>query len=607
MTLFDLLARQRRVIYLGVALLGAAGVWSALRLPSAIYPELAFPRIVIIVQGSSLDPRQQVFSITRPIEEAVSLVPGVERVVSRSIRGASEISIWFSPRSDMTIGLQLVQARVNEAQSQLPVNLEIQVERLMASVFPILTYNLEGGDAATLFDIARYQVRPVLSRIRGVGRVDIQGTDVREIEVIAAPGRLAAHGLSYDDLAAAIREAITPAAVGRMGRDYKQYLLVTDVEAHGPDDVAAVVVRPGLRVRDLASVVAATEDHVRIVAGNGKPAALINVTRQPGGNTLQIADSVAAAVASLAPQLPPGVRLKPIYDQAGLVRDAVRSVRDAMLLGAVLATIVLLLFLRRGRITAISAASIPLTLIITVFVMRLLGQTFNLMTLGAMAIAIGLVVDDAVVVTENIARHLHLGANRAVAVRGALQELIWPVTTSTVTTVVVFLPLGLLQGVVGQFFIALSLTLASAVVVSWFLALTIIPLLAEQYVSAEAPEARAAPGRRGPLGRLVHALDGLPVRYERSLAAVLHHPGRLALGQGQRQDRLDLVLGHALGPRPPCEGFAGRLEQGGRHARKHELRTCSLAISWPIRARTRTFEPITRVLAPSGSRVPERT
>ena len=174
MTLFDLLARQRRVIYLGVALLGAAGVWSALRLPSAIYPELAFPRIVIIVQGSSLGPRQQVFSITRPIEEAVSLVPGVERVVSRSIRGASEISIWFSPRSDMTIGLQLVQARVNEVQSQLPANLEIQVERLMASVFPILTYNLEGGDAATLFDLARYQVRPVLSRIRGVGRVDIQ-------------------------------------------------------------------------------------------------------------------------------------------------------------------------------------------------------------------------------------------------------------------------------------------------------------------------------------------------------------------------------------------------------------------------------------------------
>ncbi len=205
-----------------------------------------------------------------------------------------------------------------------------------------------------------------------------------------------------------------------MGRDYKQYLLVTDLEAHGTEDVAQVVVRPGLRVRDVATVVAATEDHVRMVAGDGKPVALVNITRQPGGNTLQIADSVAAAVATLAPLLPPGVRLKPIYDQAGLVRDAVASVRDAMLLGALLATVVLLLFLRRVRITAISALSIPLTLIVTIFVMRLLGQTFNLMTLGAMAIAIGLVVDDAVVVTENIVRHLHLHESRGEAVRHAL-------------------------------------------------------------------------------------------------------------------------------------------------------------------------------------------
>jgi CzcA family heavy metal efflux pump len=562
--LFDILARQRRFVYLSVALLSAAGVWAALHLPSAIYPELAFPRVVIIVQGSSLGARQQVFGVTRPIEEAVSVVPGVERVRSLSIRGSSEISIWFSPRADMTAGLQLIQARVNQVRSQLPPDLEMEIERLTPSVFPILSYNLSGGDAAALYDIARYQVKPVLSRIRGVGRVDIQGSDTREIEVVADPGRLAAHGLSYADLAAAIRESITPEAVGRMGRDYKQYLLVTDVEARGPEDVAAVVVRPGLRVRDVATVVAATEDHVRMISGDGRPVAIVNVTRQPGGNTLQIADSVAAAVASLRAQLPPGVRLKSIYDQAGLVRDAVRSVRDAMLVGAVLATIVLLLFLRRGRITAISAASIPLTLTITVFVMRLLGQTFNLMTLGAMAIAIGLVVDDAVVVTENIARHLHLHEGRSAAVRHALQELIWPVTTSTITTVVVFLPLGLLQGVVGQFFIALSVTLASAVIVSWFLALSIIPLLAEQYVTADEPPAGLGGGAAGstaaaPLGRLArlgHALDRLPDWYERSLGAVIHHPKRLLAGA------LALVALGISGQRMVGSGFLPEMDEG---------------------------------------------
>src|SRR5207249_4160742 len=253
--------------------------------------------------------------------------------------------------------------------------------------FPILSYNLEGGDPATLYDIARYEIKPLISRVPGVGRVDVQGTDVREIEVVADPTRLAALGLTYPDVADAIRRAVTVQAV----------------------------------------------------------------------------DRVAGIVASLAHGLPPGVTLKRVYDQAALVRDAVHSVRDAMVIGAGLAVLVLLLFLRHGRITAISAAAIPVTLGITVFVMWVIGQTFNLMTLGAMAIAIGLVIDDAVVVTENIARHLLLdpGASgrRLPAIRAAVQELIWPVATSTITTVVVFLPLGLLQGVVGQFFAALATTL----------------------------------------------------------------------------------------------------------------------------------------------------
>src|SRR6185295_16967208 len=167
------------------------------------------------------------------------------------------------------------------------------------------------------------------------------------------------------------------------------------------------------------------------------------------------------------------------YDQAALVRDAVSSVRDAMIIGAVLAVIVLLVFLRHLRITAISASSIPLTMAITVLVMSLVGQTFNLMTLGAMAIAIGIVIDDAVVITENSVRHAHLNHDREIAIREAVQELIWPVTTSTITTVVVFLPLGLLTGVEGQFFHALSITLTIAVLVSLVVALTIIPLLSE--------------------------------------------------------------------------------------------------------------------------------
>jgi CzcA family heavy metal efflux pump len=521
--LFDILSRQQRLVYLLVALLSAAGIWMALRLPSAIYPELRFSRITIVAQGSTLGARQVVFSITRPLEEAVSIVPGVTRVRSHSIRGASEISITFAPGTNMDQALQLVRARVNQVQSALPPDLSIEVEQLTPSLFPIVGYNVEGGEPATLYDLARYEIKPLISRVPGVGRVDVQGSDVRELEVIADPARLASLGMTYSELADAIRRAITVQAVGRVAQDYRQYLIVTDQEAHAPADIGAVVIRGGLRVRDVATVQVGTQDHVRIIAGDGRPAALINVTRQVGGNTLALADSVARIMATVAPSLPPGVHLKPVYDQAELVREAVRSVRDAMLIGATLAVIVLLVFLRHGRITAISAASIPLTLAITVFVMSMLGQTFNLMTLGAMAIAIGLVIDDAVVITENIARHLRLTTDRMQAIRAAVQELIWPVTTSTLTTVVVFLPLGLLQGVVGQFFAALATTLTVAVLVSLVLALTIIPLLAEQFVTAHEVESTTT----GPLARAQQALEALGSRYERALASVLHHTRRI--------------------------------------------------------------------------------
>ena len=524
---------QRRFVYLVVVLLCVAGIWSALRLPSAIYPELQFSRIAIIAEGSSLGARQVVFAITQPLEEAVGVVPGVTRVQSRSIRGASEISVTFSPSTDMAYALQQTQARVNQVRGDLPAGLDLQVERLSPSVFPIVSYNLEGGSPTTLYNIARFQIRPLLSRVPGVGRVDVQASDVQEIEVIADPVRLAEQGLSYDDLAAAIKASTSAAAVGRVAQDYKQYLVVTAQEATTPEAIGEVMVGKGLRVRDIATVEVGTEDHVRIVAGDGQPAALLNITRQVGGNTVAIADSIENAAKAIRKTLPKGITLKAVYDQASLVRDATTSVRDAMLIGAALAVIILFIFLRRWKITAISAASIPLTLAITVFVMSLVGQTFNLMTLGAMAIAIGIVIDDAVVISENIVRHLGLTPDRDRAIREAVQELIIPVTTSTITTVVVFLPLRLLEGVVGQFFAALSITLTIAVLISLVLAVTIIPLLAEAFLEAEPGETTPASGHAGPasgqqkakgfLAGIGRAIDALAEKYKRSLDAALHH------------------------------------------------------------------------------------
>src|SRR6185369_14871382 len=227
-------------------------------------------------------------------------------------------------------------------------------------------------------------------------------------------------GLSYIDLADAIQKSLGVQAIGRVDKDYRQYLVLQQNQAHTIDDVAGVVLKGTVHVGDVATVQMGTEDRVRLIRGDGRPAALINISRQPGGNTLQVADSVARVMTSMQRVMPAGVHIKAVYDQAELVRDAVRSVFDAMVIGAILAIIVLLAFLRHGRITAISAACIPLTMSITVFFMKLFGSTFNLMSLGGMAVAIGLVIDDAVVVTENIVRHLHINPVRHEAIAEAL-------------------------------------------------------------------------------------------------------------------------------------------------------------------------------------------
>jgi CzcA family heavy metal efflux pump len=519
---FDALVRQRRTVYLVVALLFTAGVGAALRLPAAIYPELKFPLITVVAQGTALGPREMVFGVTRPLEEAAGTVPGVERVRSRTIRGAAELSILFAPRTDMLTALQLLQSRIAEVRSELPADVEIIAERMLPSVFPIITYNVTGADPAQLYDVARYEIKPALSRIRGVGRIEVQGADVREIEVVAEPARLAAAGLTFADLADALRRSLDVMAIGRVEANYKQLLVITDNDAHSAEEVAALVLPGGARVGEIARVSAGTEDRVRLISGDGVPAVLINVSRQPDGNTLEVASAVAGELRALQPSLPPGVNVKAVYDQADLVREGVHSVRDAMLIGAALVIIVLLLFLREPRITLISALTIPLALALTVFVMRLMGQTFNLMSLGGMAIAVGLVIDDAVVVTENIARHLRRTAVRHEAIRDALRELVWPVTTSTLTTVVVFLPLGLLQGVVGQFFLALSITLVTAVLISLALALTVVPLLCDDLLATPpAPAAGEAPAAGG---RLVRGGARLASAYARTLDRVLRRP-----------------------------------------------------------------------------------
>ncbi|PYX01762.1 MAG: AcrB/AcrD/AcrF family protein [Acidobacteria bacterium] len=484
MNLVGFCRRNSRAVFLISAALTLAGLVSLFRLPSNIYPELTFPRIVVLVHAGDLSPDAMLLTVTRPIEEEVSTVLGVRRVRSRTIRGAAEISVLFSPEMDMQQALQLVQARVNEARATLPADTDLQVERLTPAVFPILSLVLNGNvPDADLRDYAVYNLRPLFSRVPGVARVEVDASDTREISVILDPQKALAHRLSLPDIADRLRATNNIASVGRLDSNYQQYLVLTNTQFKSIEDVGNTVIgndpQSAVRLREIATIREGTADRRTLVTGNGRPAAVINVTRQIGGNIISISDQIKNLALHTQNVIPATLHLSIVYDLAQFVKESMSSVRDAILIGGFLAILILFVFLRQGRITLVAALSLPLTVVATFFFVKIFGGTLNLMSLGGLAIAIGLVIDDSVVVVENIYRHFGAGEQIDEAAEKGTAELVGPVLGSTLTTVVVFLPLGLLQGVVGDFFSALSLTLTASVLLSLFYSLTLIPLLSE--------------------------------------------------------------------------------------------------------------------------------
>lgn len=518
---------NRKALMLIIALLALGGFYSAFRLPSGVYPEVNFPRIVVVAGAGDLPTGNMMLGVTRPIEESLTGILGLNRVRSSTIRGEAELSLLFAPDTNMDQALQQVQAKVNEVRSVLPAETELTIERLTPAVFPVLIYNLtgKGVSAADLRDYARYTVQPSLSRVPGVGRVSVLGDTVREIQVTVDPQKLLANHLSLEQVNEAIRKANTIQAVGRLNKDYKQFLILASTEIDSVDAIENIPVSGSgsavVYLRDLARVFEGSEDKLMLVSGNGEPSAQINVSRQVGGNILNIEEDTVEQVKELQKTLPPLVKMTTVYDLAEFIRASIGSVRDAIIIGCFLSVAILLLFLRDWKSTLIAASSIPITLMITLFFMLQLHQTLNLMSLGGMAVAIGLVIDDAIVVIENIHRHLQrsseTGETKATAVKTATNEILGAVAGSTFTTVVVFLPLGLVEGVVGQFFAAFSITLSLAVLVSLVLAFTLIPLMAERYLH-EVVEMKVDKVEKD-AGFLAKVMD----RYDSTLRWTLHH------------------------------------------------------------------------------------
>jgi CzcA family heavy metal efflux pump len=478
---FWLISSKQTVFFFATVLM-LAGMYFAFRVPTAVFPDTNFPRVVIGVDNGVMPVEQMQITITKPIEDAVNTVPGLVTVRSNTSRGSAEVSLFFDWGEDMARQLQLVDAALSKVEQTLPATARVTTNRLTFATFPILGYSLTSDTVSQsrLWEIATYDLKPPLNRVPGVSTVFVQGGQVPEFHVIPNLALLQNAGVTITDLVSAIQASNIVESPGLYEANHQLTLGLVGAQVHDADQLRQLVVKTtptgaAVRVADVATVEQAPMPVYTKVTANGRDAVLINITRQPSGNTVEVADAVVEQIKFLQTKLPPGVRLEPFYDQSQLVRDSIASVRDAIFIGLILACIILFFFLRDWTSSLIAGLVIPVTIAVTILVLWLLGQSFNLMTLGGLAAAIGLVIDDAIVVVENIVLHRDAGERRAGAVRKALGEITIPLIGSTITPVVVFLPLVSVTGVTGSFFRALAVTMTAALLTSLVLALTWTP------------------------------------------------------------------------------------------------------------------------------------
>ena len=508
MNLAGLTFRNSRGILLLVLFLCVLGGIAARRMPSAILPDFPFPRLVVIVGVGEMAIPDVILRVTRPLETAASGVPGARLVRSKTARGSLELSVDFDWGTDMFEAFTRLNANVAALRSSLPPEAQVEVEWVNPSSFPVIGYSLTADGSAgapsprDLLDLANLNVVPRLSRLNGVYRVFTQGGEVREYQVLLQPDELASAGISPEQVAAALNQTSFIQSVGRFTRHYQGYLVLVDAQPRTKEDLLDVVVaskgvKP-IRVRDVATIREGDEERQQVVTADGRQAVLLNILKQPGASTADVSREVKDALDELKPHLPPGVHVSCFYDEADLLHESLDSLRDSILIGAVLAIGVLLLFLRSWRSTLVVLLCLPVTVLIAFLGLKLCGQTLNLMTLGGLAVGLGLIIDDVVVTLENIYSHVELGKLPLQAALDGAAEIQKPMIGSSLTTVAVFLPMAFLSEITGALFAPISITLTLLLITSVIIAVTVVPLTASRLLAGRAhvpPPER--PGRAG--------------------------------------------------------------------------------------------------------------
>jgi CzcA family heavy metal efflux pump len=554
-------SRHARFILFVVAALVVGGIFGALTLPVSLFPRVNFPRVRIDLEAGERPAERMVLEITRPVEEELRSIPGVRGVQSVSSRGSAQVLLTFDWGDDITADMLQAEARVNKLLPSLPPGTNFGVRRMDPTFFPVISYSLtsDARSLSELHDLAEYQLRPILSTVAGVAKVSVTGGAVDEYRVTVDPARLRAHNLAISDVSTALSAANVLTAVGRLEDREKLYLVVTDTRLKSAQEIAATVLRSGtggvVRLSDVAQVRKQPATRFTRSTADGHDAVLFDVFQQPGSNTVQIAEQIRQALANEQKRLPPDVKVSNWYDQSELIVASATSVRDAVLIGVALAALVLLLFLRDWRITLIAALAVPIVLAVTALLLYVLGQSFNIMTLGGMAAAVGLIIDDAIVMSEHIVRRLHARSESGATddartrVLDASDEFTKPLTGSSLSTIVIHIPPAFMIGVIGAFFAALSLSMASSLVISFFITWLAIPVVASRWLRSR----KSAPAQPHP----TPARNRVHETYSRLMHWVLPRPWvvlPLVLGM--------LVLGWLIYRHLPND-FMPAVDEGG--------------------------------------------
>ena len=518
-----------------IVLLGAI---SLLRLPVDLMPDVSYPSLTIRVGYSGVGPLEMEESITRPIEQAVSAVAGLEQINSTSAEGSSTVRLNFAWGSDLNEAADEVRTRLDRVRGRLPEDADAPtIFKFDANASPIVWIGVEGDfDPVTLREISQNDLSPRLERVVGVAAVDVSGGLRRQIRVDLSKEKITALDLPVDRVVSVLRTENQNIPIGEIDEGDRTYLLRSQGQFSSIDEIRNLVIltKGGIPVylRDLADVYDGTEDVRSTVRINGKPGLRMQVTKQSGENTVGVAQRVKAEVERINREVN-GVHLTVINDTSRFIQQSIAAVRDAVLFGAVLVVLVIFLFLRNIRSTVIICTSIPISIVGTFALLYFGGFTLNTMTFGGLALGVGMIVDASIVVLENTFRHMEMGKDRETAAAEGSEEVWSAIFASTLTHIAVFVPLLFLSGVSSIMFRQLAFVVMFSLAMSLFVAVTLVPVLCAKLLKLPAP----ASERKGLAGRLFtvsqNLLDRLDNGYRELLhRALVHRPIVLATGAG---------------------------------------------------------------------------